>query len=119
MSLIGKPAGGGYFLDRQISLREHPFRTLHAPVDHEGVRRATEGFAEMPTERTDAHPDHRGEVIETDRFVQPRFDVLEEPADLPTRKTPARDRIAKESWTEKALQQLQIGSSHEGAIRAG
>jgi len=29
------------------------------------------------------------------------------------------DRIAKESWTEKALQQLQIGSSHEGAIRAG
>ena len=80
MSLIGKAAGGGYFLDRQISLREQPLCTLDASVNHEGVRRATEGFAEMPTERTDAHPGHRGELIETDRFVQPRFDVLEEPA---------------------------------------
>ena len=105
MSLIGKAAGEGHFLDRQISLREQPLRTLHAPVDHEGVRRATEGFAEMPTERTDAHPDHRGEVIETDRFVQPRFDVLEEPADLAARKTPARDRIAKGD-TGVAAQQL-------------
>jgi hypothetical protein len=52
VSLIGKAAGGGYFLDRQISLREQPLCTLHPSVNHEGVRRATEGFAEMPSGRS-------------------------------------------------------------------
>ena len=102
MSLIGKATGGGYFLDRQISLREQPLRTLHASVNHEGVRRATEGFAEMPTERTDAHPGQRGELIETDRFVQPRFDVLDEPAHLAARKAPTHDRIAYAVLIERA-----------------
>ena len=105
MSLIGKATRGGHFLDRQISLREQPPCTLHPSVNHEGVRRATEGFAEMPTERTDAHPGHRREFIETDRFVQPRFDVLEEPADLAARKAPTHDRIAK-SDAGIAAQQL-------------